>query len=741
MKTSRMSLFFQRLVLERLHRALALIIVLQLVQCFKDLWWEETYSVIYATFAVTAVTELLFTRGFLWRFIVQLGAALVIISYKAPVEWGGWPESWRQLDAVKSFLTYHADQLHPFYELTLGALLVAHSLAWLGRNRTGVIGILMASIVTMAIVDSYYAFKLWHNIAWVVGAGLVWLIVVHLKKLQARHPDSWDHLAERPFDLIVPAGLIIGVVLVVGIIMPRMPVLLEDPYTVFMEAKGHTVPDTEGEGGVLVTAPSVNGSKGSSLSGYSRDDKEIGGGFQFDYSPVMTITTSERSYWRGETKAVYTGKGWSDRKNPSLEPYAFGKDERLSLDPPRPESAETKEVVQTVNVLRKDKIPVLFAAGPASKVSELTSETRVELQWNPAEWELRLNKPARVESYTVVSEIPVLDEEKLRASKPADNDEIDLSTYLQLPDSLPKRVRDLAEQQTAGIGNAYDKAKQLETYLKETYPYTNTPDVGKQTSGDVVDAFLFEIQEGYCDYFSTSFVVMARSIGLPARWVKGYSTGYDPVDMERLRYGGFEPPNPTGAGTYTVRNADAHSWAEVYFEGVGWIPFEPTSGFTLPLPRPTNAPAEVDLSTEPVTAPVAETESEDSLGWLVPVGASVGGALVLGSLVYLLLRRRGGAGIGGLWRKIRFYGSSPDQRIVREMERLVAFLQRRGMRRESHETVRESFSRFGGKFGSLKSDFDSAVVYFEQARYGQTRGNEQRLQAFNEAATNIRKAL
>lgn len=741
MRVNRTSLFLQRLVLERLHRVLAIIIVLQLIQCFSDFWWEETYAIMYGTLAVTAVTELLFTRGLLWRFLVQLAAAFVFISYKAPVEWGGWPVSWRNWDAVQSFLTYHADQLHPFYELTLGVLLAVHALAWLGRNRTGVIAILMAAIVTMAIVDSYYALKLWHNIAWIVGAGLVWLIVVHLKQLQARHPDSWDHLAERPFDLIVPAGLIIGVVLVIGIIMPRMPVLLEDPYTVFMEAKGHTVPNTAGEGGVLVNPPTVSGSKGSSLSGYSRDDKEIGGGFQFDYSPVMTITTSARSYWRGETKAVYTGKGWSDRKNPSLQPYAYGNDEKLALMPPRAEGAEVKEVVQTVNVLRKDKIPVLFAAGPAAKVSELTSDSRIDLQWNAEEWELRLNKPSRVESYTVVSEIPVLDEEKLRAAKPAADDEIDLSAYLQLPDSLPQRVRDLASQETAAAQNDYDKAKALEKYLKETYPYTNTPDVSKQSSGDVVDAFLFEIQEGYCDYFSTSFVVMARSIGLPTRWVKGYSTGYDPAELERQRYGGFEPPDPSGSGTYTVRNADAHSWAEVYFEGIGWIPFEPTSGFTLPLPLPDNAPAEVDLSTEAVANPVEETDSDESPAWIVPVVASVGGLLVIGGAAFLIFRRRDFGGVGSLWRKLRFYGSTPDQRIVREMERLVVFLNRRGMRREAHETVRESFSRFGGKFGSLKHDFDNAVVYFEEARYGQNRGGDQRLQAFNDAAMNIRKAL
>lgn len=745
MRISRIAIFLQRLVLERLHRLLAIIIVLQLLQCFADLWWEETYAIIYGTLTVAAVTELLFTRGFMWRFIVQIVAALAFIGYKAPVDWGGWPASWRDWDAVRQFLTYHADQLHPFYELTLGALLAVHGLALVGRNRAGTISVVMASVLTMAAVDSYFALSLWHNIAWIVATGLVWLVIVHLRQLQARHPDSWDHLAERPLELVVPAALIIGVVLVMGIVMPRVPVLLEDPYTIFMEAQGHKVASAGGDGGALISSTSGSGSKGASLSGYSRDDKEIGGGFQFDYSPVMTITTSRRSYWRGETKAVYTGKGWGDVKGGTpFKPYQPSADESLPLLPERLDGVETREVVQTVNVQRKDKIPVLFAAGPASKVSELTSDGKPSLLWNPEEWEVKLGKPARVESYTVVSQVAVIDEEKLRQlPASAQDSELNLAPYLQLPESTPQRVRDLATSRTAGFSNDYDKAKALEAYLRETYPYTNAPDLRKQQSKDVVDAFLFEIKEGYCDYFSTSFVVMARSIGLPARWVKGYSSGYDPVELERRRAGGFDfnvDVDSNRAGTYTVRNADAHSWAEVYFEGYGWIPFEPTSGFSLPVIYPDNASERVDLSAPAIADPATENVTNEKTNWIVPTVAAIGALIVVGGIAYLLLRRRAGEA-GNLWRRFRHYGSTPDQRVIREMEKLVVFLHRRGLRREASETMRESFARWSGKFTSLRTDFDNALTHFEHARYGQNRGNEQRVQAFNDAATNIRKAL
>jgi transglutaminase-like putative cysteine protease len=705
--------------------------MLQLIQCFGDYWWEETYSIIYATLTVTAVLELLFTRGLLWRFAVQCVAAVILVIANVPFVWAGWPESWRVWKEVREFAVVHGEQLHPFIELALIPVILVHLMAIFGKNRSGAIFVIVSSIAVMATFDSFFPLELWHNIAWIVTMGLSWLVILHLNQLRARHPESWYALAQRPLDIAVPAVLIISLVLLSGVFMPRAPVLLEDPYTIWSEAQGREVPSFAGEGGVL---SSTGGSSGSSQSGYSRDDRNIGGGFQFDFSPVMTVTTSERSYWRGESKAVYTGQGWGDRRNPELFPFAFGDKPSLPIVPKRANGVETKQVVQTVKILRKDKLPVLFAAGPASTLTELKSDNNSGLQWNPEEWELRWNKPAKVESYTVVSDLAVLDEAALRKSGSVTS--FDPAPYLQLPDSLPERVRNLAREQTAGLTTDYDRAKKLESYLKETFPYTNAPDLSKQVSKDVVDAFLFEIKEGYCDYFSTSFVVMARSIGLPTRWVKGYATGFDPASViDRLNPARGETPNLAGAGTYTVRNADAHSWAEVYFEGNGWIPFEPTSGFSVPQPGKEAEVVQPDTEQAADTAPVkaAEQRSND---WLVPAG--VGAALLIAVVLYLIYRR---GGIGDVWYRVRYYGSTPNQRVVREMDKLLSFLKRRGLRRETHETIRETFSRWSGKFSSLRSDFEGLLTTFEQVRYGHQLADDRILQEFTAAAAKIRKAL
>jgi hypothetical protein len=121
-------------------------------------------------------------------------------------------------------------------------------------------------------------------------------------------------------------------------------------------------------------------------------------------------------------------------------------------------------------------------------------------------------------------------------------------------------VVDLAKEATAEADTPYTRALALEAYLR-SFPYDL--EVAKPPEGrDVVDYFLFDLQRGYCDYFASAMVVMARSVGIPARLAVGYAMGsYD-----------FQQ------GAYVVTEKDAHAWPELYFPGYGWIPFEPTSG-------------------------------------------------------------------------------------------------------------------------------------------------------------------
>ena len=140
--------------------------------------------------------------------------------------------------------------------------------------------------------------------------------------------------------------------------------------------------------------------------------------------------------------------------------------------------------------------------------------------------------------------------------------------YLQLPESLPQRVIDLAKEIVEGKESDYDKARAIESYFRlNGFRYETegvpVPDEGQ----DYVDQFLFESKIGYCDNFSTAMVVMLRAVGIPARWVKGFAGGEVIASDGDLK-------------TYEITNNDAHSWVEAYIPKVGWVPFEPTIGFT-----------------------------------------------------------------------------------------------------------------------------------------------------------------
>ena len=146
------------------------------------------------------------------------------------------------------------------------------------------------------------------------------------------------------------------------------------------------------------------------------------------------------------------------------------------------------------------------------------------------------------------------------------------SVYYENP-AIPALARSI----TANAQNPYDKIMALVEYLKSTGTYTLSP----EPSSDFLTTFLFGKHEGYCVHFSSALVVLAQSLNFPARWVIGFNNG--------------EPLPPTWANPFpdqprsTVRvltQANAHSWAEIYFPGYGWVPFEATPGFSSLISEP-----------------------------------------------------------------------------------------------------------------------------------------------------------
>jgi transglutaminase-like putative cysteine protease len=136
----------------------------------------------------------------------------------------------------------------------------------------------------------------------------------------------------------------------------------------------------------------------------------------------------------------------------------------------------------------------------------------------------------------------------------------------QLPKSISPAIYVLANSLTAGVPTEYGKAIAIQSYLRSPkFSYSLTP----LTDGSGLDAlqtFLFNTRQGYCQQFAGAFAVLARAAGLPTRVAVGFVTGQATPD-----------------GQFQVRDRDAHTWPEVYFgPQYGWVPFEPTPGFSVP---------------------------------------------------------------------------------------------------------------------------------------------------------------
>lgn len=180
------------------------------------------------------------------------------------------------------------------------------------------------------------------------------------------------------------------------------------------------------------------------------------------------------------------------------------------------------------------------------------------------------------------------------------------SAYTSLPSGMPDEVKRLAKEVTEGRQSDYEKAQALQEWFRgPEFTYSTTPDSGN--GNDALVEFLHD-KVGYCEQFSSAMAVMARILGIPARVAVG------------LHYDG----QGDDSDAYEFSSHDLHAWPELYFEGAGWVIFEPTPSSHIPgVPsytddevkddRPTSAPSESDTANAPTSrAPKPEpTRAED----------------------------------------------------------------------------------------------------------------------------------
>ncbi len=300
----------------------------------------------------------------------------------------------------------------------------------------------------------------------------------------------------------------------------------------------------------------IGGSQGgiSTSSGFS-DTVRLGGigSIQQNEEIVMRVrlegnpANTADLKWRGIALDTFDDRSWSRSQANAKEAHVPGDLGLIKLDDA---SGRQRLTIQTVYLEPIDN-PVLFGLARMIGV-----QGNFNVLFKDRHDAVSFGRVRERISYKVYSDRSLPSISDLRADR-APYDDVFVN-YLQLPDDLDPRVRQLSSQVTGGSRNRYDRAKTIESYLQSNFGYT----LEQKASGDHPLAdFLFNVREGHCEYFATAMAVMLRTQGIATRVVNGFSGG---------EY------NDT-ADVWVIRQKNAHSWVEVYFPGEkAWVPFDPT---------------------------------------------------------------------------------------------------------------------------------------------------------------------
>ncbi len=297
--------------------------------------------------------------------------------------------------------------------------------------------------------------------------------------------------------------------------------------------------------------------RGEAMAGFS-DRVELGsiGRIRSDRTVVLRVETLEgtpppvqSAYWRGLAFDSFDGRRWAiTPSGRSLRPGSVKFGIPIGRGPSHP------DLVQRI-VREPVAGGVLFAAGTPRNVGgallRLESDVNGGL-YDPLQHDQRIR-------YTIETESNGRHGDRLlgdRASLPQG----DPIRYLQLPE-LADDVHELALRITDGLATDAERAAAIESYLRRTGHYTDTPPtIDPAQPRTPIEQFLLGDLAGHCEYFASAMVVLARSVGLPSRLVNGFAGG-------RL--------NPLG-GFVELARADAHAWVEVHYAGAGWVRYDPT---------------------------------------------------------------------------------------------------------------------------------------------------------------------
>jgi transglutaminase-like putative cysteine protease len=338
--------------------------------------------------------------------------------------------------------------------------------------------------------------------------------------------------------------------------------------------------------------------------GYQPMGDALGGPAEPSNENVMLVQSDRMLLLRGSIRRTYTTYSWTN---------SAVNNRYLFIDPLKREvrdrvfesrrldglsAADAFEQVSASVTVLKDNISTLYVP---HRLQDLSTGLDMTAYYNNTGEVFITRRVKTGDTYDFTALVPTGNVQALERiitaagmSPDSQMDEV-RRDYTELPKGIEQGVYDLAREITAGAQTPYQKARAIETYLLRNYTYSL--DVAYPSANrDFVSHFLLDTKEGFCSYFASAMAVMARMVGLPSRYVEGYLV-------------------PAGGSEGTiVTGENAHAWVEIYFQGVGWVAFNPTPGSGDTSPDPEGEAGEnggsPDASPSPSPEPTVEPTEE-----------------------------------------------------------------------------------------------------------------------------------
>lgn len=473
----------------------------------------------------------------------------------------------------------HTNNLLAFWSFL--TILVAIFTAYILFKRKSIYILLPVYIIPFLI----YWYKLYDQAYWMISIFLLSFFI-----LQSLDTNLKQNI-ESPW---LKSGIIYAILIItISLLLPKSNNVLQWPWLqnkitralpIVYELRAYNEHSRQSDGASPFDMAST---------GFQESPSQLGGPVNLSDKKIMTVFGTNREYLRGSVKHFYGGNSWETADISKELHYLrqdfsqLSKEERELFYERRTIRIKNHSFASNTLFTPLRPIKVDFDAGSTLEVSSDEILSISHGVYDKEYYDISIERPL---PYGILLSLGI-------GRKREDIENIDY--YLQIPENkITQATRELVKDIVGNIDDDFQKAKTLETYLRENYHYNIN--VEKLPEGkDFINHFLFDTKEGYCTYFASSLAIMLRLEGIPTRYVEGY-LGHELSDE----------------GVLEIRQRNAHAWVEAFIEPVGWMIFEATPAFPIENRREnyTSSLQENHLKPEetPRNDPIIEGETHDS---------------------------------------------------------------------------------------------------------------------------------